>query len=239
MSTRGVVHSFETLGALDGPGVRFVIFLQGCPMRCAYCHNPDTWQKSGEGAEGVRVFTAEEVAAKARRYKTYFGEKGGVTLSGGEPLWQGDFCAELISLLKKENIHTAIDASGAILHKEAVDKADLIMLDIKHTDSKEYKKLTGCAIDPALEFMDYCRKTQKPLWIRQVILPGLTDSKEYIKSLAEHIEGLNVQKIELLPYHTLGVHKYEKLGISYRLKDMPTPTDEEVEKLYEYLKTQI
>jgi pyruvate formate lyase activating enzyme len=236
MSKSGFVHSFETLGALDGPGVRFVVFLQGCPLRCAYCHNPDTWKTGGEGA---KVYAAEELVAKIKRYKPYFGKEGGVTLSGGEPLLQGDFCAALISLLKEENIHTAIDTSGTAFHKEAVDRADLIILDIKHTGPDEYKKLTGYSIAPAIEFLEYCKATQKPLWIRQVILPGITDGREYIKSLAEHIKGLNIKKIELLPYHTLGVHKYEKLGIPYKLKDMPTPKQEEVEALYNFLKTQM
>ena len=228
MNATGFVHSFETLGALDGPGLRCVVFLQGCPLRCIYCHNPDTWQPYAG-----TVMTAAEVAAKAARCKPYFGKNGGVTLSGGEPLLQGGFCTEVIKLLKDNGIHTAIDTSGAVFHRAAVDVADLIILDVKHTDADEYKKITGLEMNA--ELLEYCKSTQKPLWIRQVILPGYTDSEEYMQSLAAFVKGANAKKIELLPYHDLGVGKYEKLGIEYKLKAAKPVSAEEAERLYSFL----
>lgn len=234
MSITGRIHSIETLGALDGPGLRTVVFLQGCPLRCAYCHNPDSW-KTCAGKE----MTAKQLVEKVKRYKPYFKTSGGLTLSGGEPLLQGDFCAETIKLCKDEGISTAIDTSGYILHKEAVDLADLIILDIKHTDSKTFKELTGVEIQRSLEFLDYCKKTNKPLWIRQVILTGINDSKQDMLKLKKLLEGANVKRTELLPYHKMGIEKWKQLGLEYTLGDMESPSDEKMDELYSFLNLQI
>jgi pyruvate formate lyase activating enzyme len=230
MSITGKIHSIETLGALDGPGLRTVVFLQGCPLRCIYCHNPDTWE-----AKGGEKITSGQLVEKIKRFKPYFKESGGVTLSGGEPLLQGDFCEDVAIRCKQENISTAIDTSGFIPHKKAVDAADLIILDIKHTNPGQYKQLTGADIGRSLEFLEYCKETKKPLWIRQVILTGINDNKESIRELAEVIKGANVKKIELLPYHKMGVEKWKQLGLSYTLKDMESPSSQKIEELYGYL----
>lgn len=230
MSITGRIHSIETLGALDGPGLRTVVFLQGCPLRCAYCHNPDTWDAGG-GSEA----SAEALVGKLKRFKPYFKTDGGVTLSGGEPLLQGDFCAEILSLCKGEGIKTAIDTSGFTFHKQAVDAADLIILDIKHTDPDKYKSLTGADIKNSLEFLEYCKSVKKPLWIRQVILTGINDNKDDIKQLAKLLIGANLKKAELLPYHKMGVEKWERLGMCYTLKGMESPPDEKMRELSGYL----
>ncbi|OQB13338.1 MAG: Pyruvate formate-lyase 1-activating enzyme [Firmicutes bacterium ADurb.Bin193] len=223
---RGRVHSIETLGALDGPGIRTVVFMQGCPLRCAYCHNPDTWN-----AKGGVLYTPNELFERVKRFKPYFKSEGGLTLSGGEPLLQGDFCAEVLRLCRNEGIKTAIDTSGYILHKEAVDLADLIILDIKHTSPERYKALTGADIEKSFEFLDYCKKTHKPLWIRQVILTGINDTKEDMEALKSLIKGANVKKTELLPYHKMGVEKWDRLGLNYPLKDTESPTEQKMEEL--------
>lgn len=229
----GRIHSFESFGTVDGPGIRYVVFLQGCPLRCQYCHNPDTW------ATGGKEYTAEEVVKQALRYKNYFGEKGGVTVTGGEPLLQIDFVIELFTLLKEKGIHTCVDTSGITFKKEnavSVEKhekllevTDLFLLDIKHIDSEGHKALTGQDNANTLAFAKFLSERGKKTWIRHVLVPGITDDDEQLQRLREFVDGLSsVEKIEVLPYHTLGVVKYEKLGMEYPLKDVSAPDKERV-----------
>ena len=229
----GRIHSFESFGTVDGPGIRFVVFLQGCPLRCQYCHNPDTW---GEGGD---LFSVEEVAQKALRYKNYFGDKGGVTVTGGEPLLQIDFVIELFQTLKAKGIHTCVDTSGFSFiqdnekivekHERLAELTDLFLLDIKHIDDEACKKLTGQSNERTLAFAKFLSERGKKMWIRQVLVPGLTDDDESLKRTRAFIDGLEtVEKVEVLPYHTLGVVKYEKLGFEYPLKDVQAPVKERV-----------
>ena len=231
----GRVHSFESFGTVDGPGIRFVVFLQGCPLRCQYCHNPDTWE--GGGTE----YAPEEIVNRVLRYKNYFGEKGGVTVSGGEPLLQIDFVIELFTLLKAKGIHTCVDTSGITFnqgsstsvekHKKLLEVTDLFLLDIKHIDDEACKKLTGQSNAHTLAFAKFLSENGKKTWIRQVLVPGITDGEEDLKKLRTFIDGLKtVEKVEVLPYHTLGVVKYEKLGLTYPLKDLEAPSKESVER---------
>ncbi len=230
----GRIHSFESFGTVDGPGIRFVVFLQGCPLRCQYCHNPDTWELSA-GKE----YTAQEVVDRALRYKNYFGEKGGVTVTGGEPLVQMDFVIELFTLLKKQNMHTCIDTSGITFnqgssasvekHKALLAVTDLVMLDIKHIDGEACKKLTGQSNENTLAFAKFLSDNGTPTWIRQVLVPNLTDDEETLKKTRAFIDTLKtVERIEVLPYHTMGEVKYEKLGLEYPLKGVQTPSKEKV-----------
>lgn len=228
----GYIHSFESFGTVDGPGIRFVVFMQGCLMRCKYCHNPDTWQTGGG-----RSFTAEEVAQTALKYKSYFNGGGGVTVSGGEPLLQAEFVCELFSILKKAGVHTALDTSGIVFNRantDAFDKllsvTDLVLLDIKHVDDAEHKKLTAHSNSNVLEFAKYLSEAGKPVWIRHVLVPGITDNDEYLHRLAEFISTLKtVERVEVLPYHTMGEVKYEMLGREYPLKGVQPPTKERVQ----------
>lgn len=230
----GRIHSFESFGTVDGPGIRFVVFLQGCPLRCKYCHNPDTW-----GAGG-KEYTAEAVAAQAMRYKNYFGDKGGVTVTGGEPLLQIDFVTELFTILKEKGIHTCVDTSGITFdpdnpasvekHEKLLEVADLFLLDVKHIDEEKCKKLTGHGNAHTLAFARFLSERKKPLWIRQVLVPGVTDDEDDLKKTRAFIDTLEtVEKVEVLPYHTMGVVKYEKLGIDYPLKDVEAPSKERVQ----------
>lgn len=216
---KGRVHSMESMGLVDGPGVRTVVFLQGCKLRCAYCHNPDTW-----GLDGGTEMTPEELLRKIMRYKPYFERSGGgVTFSGGDPLLQPEFLLEMLRLCKEEGIHTAIDTAGYGFgeYDEILKYTDLVLLDIKHVDDIGYKNLTGRSKKGFNEFLHAVQKSNTKIWIRHVVVPGMTDSKEHIARLEEIIKGIkNVVKVELLPYHTLGVQKYEKLGIPYRLKNV-------------------
>ena len=229
----GRIHSFESFGTVDGPGIRFVVFLQGCPLRCQYCHNPDTW-----GAGGTE-YTVEEVATRALKYKNYFGDKGGVTVTGGEPLLQMEFVIALFTALKKQGVHTCVDTSGVTFkpddeksvqaHKRLLEVADLFLLDIKHIDDAACKKLTGQSNANTLAFAKFLNEHGKPIWIRQVLVPGITDDDESLMRTRAFIDTLNtVEKVEVLPYHTMGVVKYEKLGLEYPLKGVDTPTKERV-----------
>ena len=233
---RGRIHSIESMGLVDGPGIRTVIFFQGCRLRCAYCHNPDTWKMTG-GKE----ITAEELLKKILRFKPYFDRSGGgVTFSGGEVLLQTEFLVEILRLCKQQGIHTAIDTAGygEGNYEEVLRYTDLVLLDIKHVDEEGYKKLTGKGKSGLDEFLKVLDKLGTKIWIRHVIVPNLTDSKEHIKKLANIIKNIkNVEKVELLPYHTLGVNKYDKLGIKYRLKDIQAMDREKCKELEEYLKT--
>ncbi len=229
----GRIHSFESFGTVDGPGIRYVIFLQGCPLRCKYCHNPDTW-----GAGG-KEYIVEEVLSQALRYKNYFGEKGGVTVTGGEPLLQIDFVIELFTLLKKQGIHTCVDTSGITFRKEdaaCVEKhekllsvTDLFLLDIKHIDEEKCKALTGKSNQNTLAFAQFLSEHNKPTWIRQVLVPNITDDEEDLRATRKFIDTLScVERVEVLPYHTMGTVKYEKLGLEYPLKGVEPPSKERV-----------
>jgi len=244
MSKTGYVHSIETFGSVDGPGIRFVLFLQGCTLRCKYCHNPDSW-KLNSG----KVMTVDEVITEVLKYREFFDASGGgITASGGEPLIQLPFLIELFKACKKNNIHTNIDTSGGIkltnrnieLLDELLNFTDLIMLDIKLMDSLQHKDLIGIPNEHILDFGRYVAKSKTPLWIRRVIVPGLSDSEQDLKATAAYIKELNelgiVEKIEALPYHPLGVHKWSEIGLEYPLKNQRIPTKEEVTKAEEILK---
>ncbi len=220
---KGAIHSVETFGSVDGPGVRYVIFLQGCQMRCRYCHNPDTWKISTQPQT-----TCEEVIYKALRYRSYWGNQGGITISGGEPLLQLDFVLELCTLAKKHHIHIAVDTAGQPFRKEEAflakfDKllqvCDLFLLDIKHIDDSAHQALTGHTNQNILDMARYLSDHHKPVWIRHVLLPTEVYSHTYLSALRDFIDTLsNVERIEVLPYHTLGVYKWKELGIPYTLE---------------------
>ncbi len=225
---KGRVHSLESFGTVDGPGVRFVVFLQGCPMRCAYCHNPDTWELNG-GKE----MDAAEIMNQYERNRGFYRE-GGITVTGGEPLLQVEFITELFKLAKEKDIHTCIDTSGITYRKNnleytkkldlLMEYTDLIMLDIKHIDPIKHKELTEQPNDGILEFASYLEQKQIPTWIRHVVVPGLTDDPTYLYQLGYFIgQFKNIKALDVLPYHTMGINKYEQLGMTYKLegvKDM-------------------
>ena len=217
--TKGKVASIETMGLVDGPGIRTVIFLQGCPLRCVYCHNPDMQ----EAGLSVRKYSSEEIVDFLKRYKPYYSNGGGVTFSGGEPLNQKEFVLECAKLCKKENIHICLDTSGIGKdYEELLDNVDLVILDVKATDKDEFKKITGGNFDIFLKFLETCQKKKKKLWLRQVIVPGINDDEEHILRLKEFIKKLkNVERVELLPYHTMAKKKYEALNKPYPLGDTP------------------
>lgn len=229
------IHSFESFGTVDGPGVRFVVFLQGCPMRCLYCHNPDTWDVNG-GEE----YSAYEVYKKIMKYVNYIAG-GGVTLSGGEPLLQIDFAIELFTLLKAKQLHTCMDTSGICFNEDdpifmkkmekLLSLCDLFLLDIKHINEEKHQALTHCSAHNPQAFARYLDEHHKPMWIRHVLLDGYTNNEDDLKATRNFIDRLhNVERIEVLPYHTLGVSKYEKMGIPYVLKETHAPSKEDVKK---------
>ena len=236
----GYIHSTESFGAVDGPGIRFIIFTAGCPMRCKYCHNPDTWDMT-KGEE----LSADELIKLALRYKPYWHNGGGITVSGGEPLMQIDFLIELFKKAKESGVHTTIDTSGQPFKtegeffekfEELMQYTDLVMLDIKHIDDVEHKELTTHTNQNILALAKYLDKIKKPVWIRHVLVPTVTDNDEYLKKLSEFISGLsNVEKVEVLPYHTLGIHKWEELGYEYKLSGIDSPTPERVANAKEIL----
>lgn len=238
----GKVHSIETFGAVDGPGIRFVVFLKGCQMRCKYCHNPDTWS-----VEGAQEYTAQGLLDRALRYRTYWGTTGGITVSGGEALLQLEFVTEFFQKAKALGIHTTLDTSGQPFSMEAsyleqfsqlMDVTDLFLLDIKHIDSESHRQLTGHGNENILEFARYLSDHNKDMWIRHVLVPGITDSQEALASLREFVQSLKtVKRVEVLPYHTFGVFKWEQLGIPYSLKEVNPPTKEEVERANRLLET--
>lgn len=219
----GYIHSMETFGTVDGPGIRFVIFMQGCPLRCRYCHNPDTWDTKG----GKRM-SAEEILEQFEKNRSFY-SKGGITVTGGEPLLQIDFVCELFREAKKRDIHTCIDTSGITYRKGAseynqrldtlMQYTDLVMLDLKHIDSKGHKELTGADNEGILAFARYLEEKNIPVWIRHVVVPGITDKEEYLLELGRFIGSLsNIKALDVLPYHTMGVTKYKELGIPYALE---------------------
>lgn len=230
---KGRIHSLETFGTVDGPGVRFVVFMQGCPMRCAYCHNPDTWEVNTDN-----LVEPAQIMARYNRNKNFY-KNGGLTVTGGEPLMQIDFLLELFALSKKENIHTCIDTSGIIFNPEnasLVEKldrllsmTDLIMLDIKHIDPARHRELTSQPNDRILEFAAYVDSRGVDMWIRHVVVPGITDDDKYLFELGYFIgQFANVKALDVLPYHTMGEAKYEKLGIPYPLKGVPAMDKEKI-----------
>ncbi len=231
---KGFIHSIESFGSVDGPGVRFLVFLQGCPMRCRYCHNPDTWA-FGQGQE----MYVDELLDKAERYRSYWGAKGGITVSGGEPLMQIDFLIELFTEAHRRGINTCIDTSALPFNRsegwfskfeKLMEVTDTVLLDIKHIRSSEHKSLTGHDNAAILDCARYLSEIGKPAWIRHVLVPGITDNDECLTELADFLRGLkNIERIDVLPYHSLGTFKYEKLGIDYSLKDTSAPSAERID----------
>ena len=225
-SVRGKLHSFETFGAVDGPGIRMVVFLQGCPARCSYCHNPDTWDIHG----GSEIET-KQIVDRAKRGMSYYGEEGGVTFSGGEPLFQGEFLVQTMRALKKIGIRSIIDTSGTYMDEftePAVEECEMVLLDVKHSDPEKFRNITGRKQETLLKLIELINKHEKPVWVRQVIVPGINDTEKNIEDLNEFIRKINrIDKVELLGYHSLGTEKYEKLGIKYKLKDIK-PMDSRV-----------
>ena len=224
------IHSFESFGTVDGPGIRYVIFLQGCHLKCKYCHNRDTWDINGGYYSSL-----DEILNKIENYKNYIMPNGGVTVTGGEPLLQVHFLIELFKKLKEKNIHTCIDTSGMIDITEDIktllNYTDLVLLDIKHIDPIKCKNLVGVSNERELKFAEYLSQNNIDMWIRQVLIPGYTDDENDLKKLKSFIDKLNsVKKVELLPYHNMGEYKWKKLGLNYDFKDVKVPTAEEVKK---------
>ncbi len=228
----GNIHSIESFGTVDGPGIRFVIFMQGCPMRCLYCHNPDTWSNNIN-----KKITVQEILEKYESIKEFL-KNGGITVTGGEPLVQIDFVTDLFKQAKTKNIHTAIDTSGILFNNENKNKidelikyTDLILLDIKHINDEEHKKLTGFSNKPVLEFAKYLSEKNIPTWLRHVVVPTITGDEKYLKELGKFLATLNnIKALDILPYHNMGIAKYKKLGIEYRLEAIPALTKEEAIK---------
>lgn len=276
METTGYIHSIDSFGSVDGPGVRFVTFLQGCHMRCRYCHNPDTWklanadavseQPISENAAQAHANTVQNTASdsaapssvcnykemtpsalirQALRYKRYWGKEGGITVSGGEPLLQIDFMNELFRLAKENGVGTVLDTAGQPFTREdpffskltdLMENTDLVMLDLKHIDPEKHRALTGHTNENILAFARYLNEIGKPMWIRHVLVPGVTDDNENLHGIRAFLDTLsNVKKVEVLPYHTLGIYKWESLGIPYTLKDVDPPTADTVKRAEEIL----
>lgn len=231
---KGRVHSFESFGLVDGEGVRFVVFLQGCPMRCRYCHNPETWN-----TDKGNLYSAQEVFDRAYRYKAYWKNNGGITVSGGEPLLQIDFLIQLFRICREHNVNTCIDTSG-ICYRDSgefhekflklMEYTDMVILDIKEIDREKHRLLTGQYNDNILEMGRKVSELGKRLWIRHVLVPGLTDDIENLRRTREYIDSLNCEKVEILPYHTLGIAKWLELGLNYTLMNAGTPTKEQIEE---------
>lgn len=236
----GYIHSTESFGTVDGPGIRYVVFMQGCPMRCLYCHNPDTWE-IGKGEEK----TAKEILTAFNKNRSFY-EKGGITVTGGEPLLQIDFLIELFKKAKEESIHTCIDTSGITFNpdnKEYLNKmdilmgyTDLVMLDIKHIKNEKHKELTGMDNRNILAFARYLEEKNIPLWVRHIIVEGYTDKEDDLMELGEFIGTLkNLHALDVLPYHTMGVNKYKELGIPYKLEGLDALPMSEAVKAKEYI----
>ena len=231
---KGSVDSIESMGLDDGPGIRTVVFLTGCKLRCKYCHNPEMWVR------GKDNYTPAELVKKIIRFKPYFKDNGGVTFSGGEPLMQPEFLLETCKLLKQEGIHIALDTAGVGLgdYRELLHYIDLIILDIKHVTRDGYLDLTGHPIDDSLSFIQQANSLEKTYWIRQVVVPGIQDNMEYMQMLAQFLKQIpNIERIDFLPYHKLGSEKYESLGINNPYKDMPAMDEKKCQELYrEFMK---
>ena len=232
----GRIHSIESFGTVDGPGIRFVVFMQGCPLKCKYCHNRDTWS-----LDGGHTINSDELVKEIMHYKSYMDNSGGgITISGGEPLLQAKFITELFTKLKKKKIHTAIDTAGSLPITddiiELLNLTDLVLLDIKHIDNEKAIKLTGVSNKNNLEFAKYLSSINKPMWIRQVLVPGYTDDENDLIKLKVFINSLNsVENVEILPYHNLGKFKWKELGATYELENVIPPSFEQVEKAKQIL----
>lgn len=231
---KGRIHSIESMGLVDGPGIRTVVFLQGCALRCSYCHNPDTWSLQG-GSE----VDSEELLGKLLKFKPYYKSSGGgVTFSGGEPLLQPDFLLEMLRLCRENGIHTALDTAGFGLggYDEILSLTDLVLLDLKHSTEEGYRSLACGEMSKVLEFIDALNRSEARVWVRHVVVPGITDSREHILRLRKLVRKIrNVDKVELLPYHTMGAVKYSSLGIPYCLEGLPPMDSEKVRELEKLL----
>ena len=229
----GRIHSVESFGALDGPGIRYVLFLQGCPMRCAFCHNPDSWN-----AQGGEKVGSKAVVADILRYRNFI-QKGGVTLSGGEPLMQPEFAASILEGCRENGLHTAIDTAGSVslFHcRRAVDQADLLLLDIKAARDELFRKITGRGMDNTLDILQHCETTRKPVWIRHVLVPGYTLTEPHLHELGRLLRDFAcIERVELLPFHKMGEYKWEALGYPYTLTDTQPPEAAEVARAQEIL----
>ncbi len=231
---QGRIHSVESFGSADGPGVRFLIFLKGCNLRCRYCHNPDTWNP-----ESKDLRTADELLNQAERYRPYWGKDGGITVSGGEPLLQIDFLIDLFRKAKQRNISTCIDTAGQPFSRtepffskfeELMEYTDLLLVDIKHIDPHQHRLLTGKSNENILDMLKYLDEIHQPVWIRHVLVPGITDDDTWLHQTRAFLSSLhNIERIDVLPYHTLGIHKYEALGIPYSLAGVNPPSAERIE----------
>lgn len=227
------IDSIETFGLVDGPGIRVVVFFNGCKLRCKYCHNPEMWKRRENN------YTPEELVAKIKRCKPYFRKNGGVTFSGGEPLLQSDFIIEAAKLLKKENIHMALDTSGVGNghYEEILKYMDLVLLDIKHTSKEGYFSITGMELSEVEKFIDILNKLDKKVWIRQVVVPGITDSFEYMDSLVSYLQRIrHVERVDFLPFHRLGREKYMNLGIPYPYEEKDDMDKQKTDELYQYFR---
>ncbi|EGK02480.1 pyruvate formate-lyase-activating protein [Dysgonomonas gadei] len=225
---KGHIHSFETFGTKDGPGIRFVFFMQGCPLRCLYCHNPDTWKPN----EAKYELTPQQALDEVMKVKAFV--KGGVTVSGGEPMMQPEFVLELFKLCKTAGIHTAIDTSGFLFNdktKEVLSYTDLVLLDIKHINPNKYKELTARPLEPTLNFIEYLAEVNKPVWLRYVLVPHFTDNEDDLHRWAQYVSQFkNVERVDILPFHQMGIHKWEQIGQEYKLKDINSPSNQELNK---------
>jgi pyruvate formate lyase activating enzyme len=226
----GYVHSCETFGTVDGPGIRYVLFMAGCPLRCQYCHNPDAWRRG----DGIRL-AARDVLGEISCYRGFFQRSGGgVTLSGGEPLAQPRFCKDVLRGCKRMNLHTALDTSGYLGHAaddELLRDVDLVLLDIKAFSERVYRELTGAPLQPTIEFARRLAALGKPVWLRYVLVPGLTDNLNEIQRLAEFSGGLgNIERVDVLPFHNLGAHKWRARGLKYRLADRTPPSESSLQQ---------
>ena len=230
----GKILEFETMGMADGPGMRLVVFMLGCRIRCIYCHNPETWKIDGNFQE----VSSEDVLKMYKKYSSYYGETGGVTFSGGEPLLQSQFVLETIKLLKENGVHVALDTAGvADDYEEILDFVDLVILDVKAVDESEYERITGAKMDKFNQFLETCKNKGKKLWLRQVIVPGINNDEEHILKFKEFSKDIpNVERLELLPYHSMAEGKYKELNIPYKLEGVSDLSKEELEKLKEILK---
>ena len=230
----GRIHSFQSLGTVDGPGIRFVVFFQGCHLRCKCCHNPDTWSFS-DGTE----YTAEEIVTKVLRYREYFGKKGGITISGGEPLLQADFAREIFELCHKHGVHTCLDTSGSILTdsvKSLLQETDRVLLDIKYTSEEQYRENVGCSMHSALDFLKYLNEHQIPVAIRQVIIPTVNDDRENMLRLKEIVRRYPcVDKVELLPFRKICQTKYDNMKIEFPFGHLPACQKSVTDELYKIL----
>lgn len=235
MNKKGVIHSIQSLGTVDGPGIRFVVFLKGCNLRCGCCHNPDTWEMT-DGTE----YTPEEIVNKAVRYKEYFGKDGGITISGGEPLLQAEFAKEVFTLCKAKGLNTCLDTSGSVLNDEVkslLEVTDRVLLDIKYTTDEDYQKYVGCSLSLPMDFLNYLEKQKIPTTLRQVIIPTLNDSEENILKLKNIKDSHStIDKVELLPFKKICQVKYDNMGIPFPFAHLPEPSRALMENLQTIIK---